>query len=555
MGTYIFWIVFWGLVLVAFIINRKNAKTKKANRIKAIKEGFGKKKEVDLNNVVSDFSYVDGLLEYRKNISDNEFYIDKTTFFDLNLQELYSRINSTVSSPGEEYLYYRFNSLNQNPDFALREKELIDSYLTDDKKREETQIILDNLSKIKGNDSFELISNLKQAKSESNIKHLILDLLFVLSFCLIFVYPGLGFVSLLVMLCVNISTYFSGKRVMENGLYGFAYALKLIKAQKRLFDSKTDEVNDYEDLFDLAKGSFLVSLKSGTTSNPLSIIFDYIKLIFHIDLICYNKKLAGLSEKCDKLIELYVHLGRIDCAISMASFVKAYGNSCDPTFCSFSEGIDIKEMIHPLNRKPVPNDISVKRGIILTGSNASGKSTFLKSCGINVIFAQNFGFALAKEYRAPIVRLYSSMALNDNIVSEESYYVVESKSLKRICDAISEYNNVFCLIDEVLRGTNTLERISASSEILRFLSIGDCICFAATHDGELTKLLKDRYDMYYFTEIIKDDVLTFPYKINKGVAGEGNAIKLLEMLGYDKNIIDNASKIAQNYKETGKWER
>lgn len=98
--------------------------------------------------------------------------------------------------------------------------------------------------------------------------------------------------------------------------------------------------------------------------------------------------------------------------------------------------------------------------------------------------------------------------------------MVEIKALKRILDLISDGNEipVLCFVDEVLRGTNTVERIAASTEILRSMTLQNCICFAATHDIELTHLLEDVYCNYHFAEEIEDNDIFFSYKILDGRA-------------------------------------
>ena len=148
----------------------------------------------------------------------------------------------------------------------------------------------------------------------------------------------------------------------------------------------------------------------------------------------------------------------------------------------------------------------------------------------------------------------SSMALSDDLDSGESYYIVEIKSLKRIVDAAAAGNvRVLCFIDEVLRGTNTVERIAASTEILKNLAENNVMCFAATHDIELSDQLSEHYDSYHFSEEVTDGNVIFSYIIQKGKATSRNAIKLLEIIGYDKNIINKAEQRAERFIETGVW--
>ena len=147
------------------------------------------------------------------------------------------------------------------------------------------------------------------------------------------------------------------------------------------------------------------------------------------------------------------------------------------------------------------------------------------------------------------------MALGDNIFSGESYYIVEIKSLKRILDSISDDTPVLCFVDEVLRGTNTVERIAASSRILKSLNAKRIICFAATHDIELTHILEEGYDNYHFTEEVSENDVIFSYEIKKGRATSRNAIRLLNMIGFEKSITDSAEKAAQDFLEKGVWRK
>lgn len=205
--------------------------------------------------------------------------------------------------------------------------------------------------------------------------------------------------------------------------------------------------------------------------------------------------------------------------------------------------------------KPVANSFSTRNSVLLTGSNASGKSTFLKTVAINTVLAQTVYTCLAKTYRASFYRVYSSMALQDNLVNNESYYIVEIKSLKRIIDKANEEVPMLCFVDEVLRGTNTVERISASSRILYDLSKKNCLCFAATHDIELTAILEKVYNNYHFQEEIEDNQVRFDYKLYQGQATSRNAIKLLGIIGFEQPIIEAAETVAKSFESTGVWPR
>ena len=111
-----------------------------------------------------------------------------------------------------------------------------------------------------------------------------------------------------------------------------------------------------------------------------------------------------------------------------------------------------------------------------------------------------------------------------------------------------------CFVDEVLRGTNTIERIAASVQILKSLATRNCLCFAATHDIELTHLLEQFYTNFHFEEEIENNDIFFSYKIMNGRARTRNAIKLLGIMGYDKVIIREAEEMANVFLSTGSWQ-
>lgn len=144
------------------------------------------------------------------------------------------------------------------------------------------------------------------------------------------------------------------------------------------------------------------------------------------------------------------------------------------------------------------------------------------------------------------------MAVQDDILSGDSYFMAEIKSLKRTIDKVNVYP-CLCFIDEILKGTNTIERIAASSAILDYLVQKNCLCLIATHDIELTNILSKTYNNYHFQETITDDNILFDYTLHFGPAQTKNAIALLNYLKFDEAIIENANKLVDTFLETEKW--
>ncbi|MBQ7360840.1 MAG: hypothetical protein IJW63_12210, partial [Lachnospiraceae bacterium] len=309
------------------------------------------------------------------------------------------------------------------------------------------------------------------------------------------------------------------------------------------------------------RGAFWL-MSSGRMSgsgNPLDILTDYMRMIFHLDLIQFNKMLHQVRIHLGDIEVLIENLGYLETAIAIGEYryyMETEGNGyCKPLLHKCGV-IKVEQGYHPLLLNPVKNSIDADRGVLLTGSNASGKSTFLKMVAIEAIMAQTIFTCTADSYEGDLFVICSSMSLKDDIEGGDSYYIVEIKSIKRILDIVKkgEYP-VLCFVDEVLRGTNTVERVAASTEILRSLSQNGVLCFAATHDIELTDLLSEQFDNYHFEEKVQDGDVLFNYELMIGKATTRNAIQLLRIMGYDSNIIESATDRAERFLQTGRWMR
>ena len=215
--------------------------------------------------------------------------------------------------------------------------------------------------------------------------------------------------------------------------------------------------------------------------------------------------------------------------------------------------VDIKNVcFHYDESKKLIEDFNlhVKPGmrVAIVGPTGCGKSTFIKTIAVNVILAQSIHTCTAKRMHLPHAKMITSMAVRDDILSGDSYFIKEIKYLKRILDALSEDELVICVIDEILRGTNTQERIAASKAIMEYLAHHNCIAIVASHDKELTELEKIGYDNYHFSEEFGEADIVFDYKLQKGPANSQNAIRLLSFTGFPETIIERAENIRSEYR-------
>ncbi len=496
------------------------------------------------------------------------FGIDYITWDDLSMDEVFDRINYCESSSGEEYLYYLLrNPLDmKDEDFENMEAEL-SALKNDSKQLIMLKSIFYKIGKNTKYSIYDYLDKLVENKESTNLKHILPLILMVIAvFIMIFANFTLGFTGLILIVAYNIIVYFNIRAEIDPYLVTFSYICRLISNAKKLvsnnchiFENENKELSEHLDaLKGFTKGSFIVMSGSKMTGggNPFDVIADYIRMVTHVDLIKFNQMFKKLNQEKSRVDRIISIMGRIDALCSLCYYRESLkGNYSIPVFSENNNVFSIENGYHPLLKDPVENSVSLNKGMLITGSNASGKSTFLKMCAINAILSQTIHTSLCKSYNAPRYRIFSSMALRDDLNYGDSYYMVEIKSLKRVLDAASKKDEapVLCFIDEVLRGTNTVERISASTKILEFFAKSGVCCFAATHDMELPPLLKNEYEIYHFEGTVDGNSVKFDYKLKEGTTEVRNAIKLLRKIGYDNTIVEEAEKMASDFDKTGIW--
>ena len=473
------------------------------------------------------------------------YYVDDITWNDLNMDEIFKQLNNTFSSAGEEYLYHILRTPCLEEEELLKREGIISWFQNHSDERVSYQFIFSRLGKCGKFSIYDYLDYLDQLGERSNLKHYLAIAGILGSILLLFVNIPIGLVALVCILIYNNLSYFKIKNKIDPYITSFASVFRLLDAvgelvKKRvaILEEEFDElITCHNAMTGFRTGSSLVmsgSRMSGS-GNPLEILADFLRMGFHIDLIKFNQMLTEVRKHLPEIDRMISVLGKIEAMIAIGSYRKAM-SCCVPEFTD-ELFIETNEMYHPLITHPVKNDISTGSSVLITGSNASGKSTFLKTVAISAILAQTIHTCPAASYKASLFRICSSMSLRDDVQGGDSYYMVEIKSLKRILAMAADEgdNPVLCFVDEVLRGTNTVERIAASTEILRSLDKKNCICFAATHDIELTHLLTKNYDNYHFEEDIADNDISFSYKIMCG------------------QIIEEAEQMANHFMKTGQW--
>ena len=203
--------------------------------------------------------------------------------------------------------------------------------------------------------------------------------------------------------------------------------------------------------------------------------------------------------------------------------------------------LECKAIGHPLIResKLVTNDFTMKgtpQFALITGSNMAGKSTFLRTLGANMVLAMIGAPVRAAYMKLPVVKIISSMRITDNLEEETSTFYAELKKMKRIVEAANKREKVFILIDEMLRGTNTLDRHTGSVALIKQLIRHGAVGIIASHDIALASLEKEypkQLTNYHFDSSIIKEEIVFDYRIKNGVCESTNASLLMKKIGIE----------------------
>lgn len=474
------------------------------------------------------------------------YTLDDITCNDLNFDKIFDRINHTSSSLGEELLYSVLRQPKENASELDEFEKMVSKFSEDDALVDRTLLTLKKLSKLKKISVFDYLFHLNDINPLKKIVRYQGILLFALAIVIIFFNTVLGTVLAVAVYIYNTLTYFRLKKDIDGHIVCFKYLGNAVKAGKDLpfIDEKS-----FKNLGFLSKGNIWLGNISGYTANggsgnPLDMFIDILKMGFWFDIIHFYHLIDQVRDHFDEIKDFLVKIGMIDVYVSVA-LLRKEEQYCVPKI-NFGQRekedvFTITEGRHPLLDCTVPNDIETKESILLTGSNASGKSTFLRMVAVNAVLAQTIHTVFAQKYSAPCLRVISSMSISDSILEGNSYYMAEVKSIKRIIDlADTSPVPVVCFIDEVLKGTNTKERIAASYALLKYLN-EKCIVFAATHDVELTTMLKEVFINKHFSENFNGNDISFSYKLLEGPANTQNAIKLLEINGFPSQITSLAN--------------
>jgi DNA mismatch repair ATPase MutS len=489
--------------------------------------------------------------------ADDNRFVDEQTWKDLNMDRLYARIDRTYTDPGEAVLYRILREpLFDREELAQRNR-IIRSIQTDRELREKVQIPLLRIGHQRAhNDLFNLFWRKDFPKTRIRLVYSAMALAALLS---IFV-PILFWNAILVLIPVGIfaangAIHYFTKRQKDLETMSFPYLIKFIRTAKELsflsHEAIKQDTGRLDELYRssqkiLGKARFLFPAGQGF-GDIVEILYEYFNIFFLLEIRAFYSTVDELSRHLPELQEMYLIMGRLDALQSVASYRASLTDCTDPVFEANGIHLKIQDAYQPLLDKPVPTSLSVgKNVIVIIGSNMGGKSTFLRTIGNSVLMAQTIATVPASYYQGSFFRIVTSISRTDDLIAGKSYYYVEAERILRTIKSFGEGVPTLCIIDELLSGTNSNERLLASEAIVRYMAMQNTLAIIATHDIELTERLNGTCDFYYFTGSVDENGLKFDYLIKPGIAKTGNAIALLEYLGYPEEITQEVGRKDNN---------
>lgn len=544
--------IFLGVLLLGVLVFliRHFGRLKRQKLVARLKLAWGKPKEDEH----FDFHFIN---RYYANTEPktNEFHtLSDKTEADLDLQSLFKFIDRTISKIGQQFLYWKMRVIGPQEDLAKFEK-LTHVFQSNDTLRLKSQVYLSKLSHANSYDLEELINGLQLKKPK------IIWLVYALSACNIALFVVGFFNPIFFTLMIpiilanfvfhllnkaNVQYYMSGINELSKGLS----VAKKLAAEKEI-QAHFSNFNFIPSINAIRFRTKFIGIEKKLDSEIgflVTYLSDLFKITFNLEYILFYSFIDSIIVKREDIRALFEFIGEIDAAIAIASVKSSGLPICMPQFDD-KKVVRAEGLIHPLIAGCVPNDIHlVEKSMLLTGSNMSGKTTYIRTVALNSILAQTFNFCFATHYQAPFFKLYSSIRIADDVLESKSYYLEEVLTVKTLIDAVQNETHTLFILDEIFKGTNTIERISGGKAILSYLNNERAVVLVSTHDIELTELLAEsNYDLYHFSETLDNDQLHFDHKLKPGQLTKRNAIQILELYNYPEEIIKDAREVEKRF--------
>ena len=481
--------------------------------------------------------------------------IDDRTWHDLDMDAVFATLDRADSSVGQQSLYHRLRSSTSRATLGAFEA-LIARATTDEPARERCQLALAALRNPAGYNVWQLA---EPGALHTRPWHVLSPAL--ATAMLLSLVAGLwwspAFVGTLALLPVCLVVRVLNARLVTRTIDAFRLFGPLIAAAtivRSIADADTRDVT--APLFDDVPSLNRLRVVSGwltrdsLTMDPITgTVVELLNYLMALDSNALFFGASALKTHGQAVQRTLAAVGDIDAAIAVASYRVGTPTWTRPSFQPAGAPATIRGLTHPLLTNGVGNSVRVAppHGVLITGSNMSGKSTFLRSLGVAAIMSQAINTCTAEAYECPVLRVRSCIGRADDLVAGRSYYLDEVRGILALVEASRALEPHLFLLDELFRGTNAVERIAAGESTLSALATADTrhVIVVATHDSELVSLLATTYAVFHFSDRVGPEGLVFDYRLASGPSTTRNAISLLELNGAPLALVKRARALAQ----------
>ncbi|QUI25208.1 DNA mismatch repair protein [Vallitalea pronyensis] len=370
------------------------------------------------------------------------------------------------------------------------------------------------------------------------------------SIIMAFIIPGImkhvAFIAFLIQTGIVVFHFFTKSSPLI-AVGNYRKQIQVYEQMIRLFEEETFETPLLQDLkrklkYRDKKTASMQIKKLDQIMDMISLRYFQFYLLFDIltfwDYHCMFA-LEGWKAKYGQALDRWLDvLGELESLCSIATITYEQPQWVMPTIYHKRE-IMAEAMGHPLihEEERVCNSVifgKERTSLLITGSNMSGKSTFLRTIGINMILAYAGAPVCAQYFHCPIMDIYTSMRVKDDIDNKVSSFYAELIRIKRIIQAANEGKHIFYLLDEIFKGTNSRDRHIGAKTLIKKLAEGPTLGLVSTHDLELAELADEPHSKianYHFQEFYKGDKIYFDYTLYPGVSDTFNAVYLMRQIG------------------------
>jgi hypothetical protein len=484
--------------------------------------------------------------------------MDAATWSDLNMEAVFRFFDRTASVLGSEVLYDRLRRLDHDAADLMSFDRTADRFRQDERARLALQVELRRITETDPGIAWQIpLESLPPLPAWVRWACPALAVTVIAACLAAAVNPALIGLAVPILLLSFIARGVIGPRIMP-WVTPFLSVGQILDVAKRVARVEPASEPTTATLVRLLPGLTPLSRiarwlgRDPSRSDLLALVSEYLNLVFCADGNALLRGFSLVHRRQQELREVAEALGRLDAAIAVASVRGGTADWCRPTVVDPFRPARFVALRHPLVEHCVPNSLTLgpPGGVVLTGANMTGKSTFLRSLGTNAVLAQSVFTVFAGSYEAPWLSVRSCISPTDELLEGKSLYQKEAETVVAILERAKRPGVLLCLFDELFRGTNSVDRVCATAALCSHLlraPAGEpaegrsrCLVVVATHDLELVPLLAPGYAPFHFGDRIEANRLAFDYRLRPGIATSRNAIALLQILGAPAEVVADA---------------